>query len=63
VDTLEDLLGATEHPTVWLGAARTVVELAVHHQEAVAIVRRLDEIEALHRAATIVGQVEPCVAR
>ena len=49
VDTLEDLLGAKKHPSVRLGAARTVAELAMHQHDAETIVRRLNEIEALQR--------------
>ena len=46
VDTFEDLLDATEYPSVRLGAARTVAELAIHQHDAETIMRKLDEIEA-----------------
>jgi hypothetical protein len=49
VETLEDLLGAKEHPGVRLGAARTVAELAVHRHDADTIMRRLNEIERAQR--------------
>jgi transposase-like protein len=45
VETLEDLLGATKHPSVRLGAARTVAELALHQHDADVMLRRLDDIE------------------
>jgi len=34
VDTLEELLGEKKHPNVRLGAARTVVEIAMHQRDA-----------------------------
>jgi len=34
VDTLEDLLGAKKYPSTRLGAARTLVELGLHHYDA-----------------------------
>jgi hypothetical protein len=34
VETLEDLLSATKHPSVRLGAAHTIVELGLHQQDA-----------------------------
>jgi hypothetical protein len=46
VNTLEDLLSATESPSVRLGAARTIAEIGVHQHEADAILRKLGEIEA-----------------
>jgi hypothetical protein len=46
---LEDLLDAKDHPTVRLGAARTLVEIGMHQHDAATIVRRLDEIEAVQR--------------
>src|SRR3989442_15844603 len=49
VETLEDLMGASVSPAVRLGAARTVVDIAVHQHDAETILRRLDEIEALQR--------------
>lgn len=45
VDKLEALLGS-EVPSVQLGAARSLVELGVHQQDAEVILRKLDEIEA-----------------
>ena len=49
VDTLEELLGDTDHPNVRLGAARTVAELGVHQHDAETILRKLDEIEEHQR--------------
>ena len=49
VDTLEDLLDATDHPSVRLGAARTVAELGIHQHDADTILRKLDEIESFNR--------------
>ncbi len=46
VNTLEDLLSATEAPSVRLGAARTIAEIGMHQHEADAILRKLGEIEA-----------------
>ena len=46
VNTLEDLLGETESPSVRLGAARTIAEIGIHQHEADAILRKLGEIEA-----------------
>jgi hypothetical protein len=46
VETLEDLLSATEHPAVRLGAARTLTEMGMHQHDADVILRKLDEIEA-----------------
>ena len=44
-DTLEVLLDAEKHPTVRLGAARTVVEIGMNRHDAGTILRTLDEIE------------------
>jgi len=49
VDTFKDLLDATEYPSVRLGAARTVAELAIHQHDADTILRKLDEIEAFQQ--------------
>lgn len=49
VDTLEDLLGATNHPAVRLGAARTVTELGMHQHDQGVILRELEDIEAAQR--------------
>jgi phosphoglycolate phosphatase-like HAD superfamily hydrolase len=46
IDTLEDLLAATESSSVRLGAARTIAEIGIHQHEADAILRKLGEIEA-----------------
>jgi hypothetical protein len=46
VETLEDLLGVTEAPSVRLGAARTIAEIGMHQHEADSILRKLGEIEA-----------------
>ena len=45
INTLEDLLDEEQYPNVRLGAARTVVELGVHQQDADTILRKLDELE------------------
>jgi len=42
VETLADLMGASVSPAVRLGAARTVVDIAVHQHDAETM---LDEIE------------------
>jgi hypothetical protein len=49
VDTLADLLGDRKHPSVRLGAARTVAEIGMHQHDAETILRKLDEIEAAQR--------------
>ena len=49
IDTLDDLLDATDSPNVRLGAARTVAELGIHQHEAETILRKLDEIEEQQR--------------
>jgi len=46
VNPLEDLLEAKDHPTVRLGAARTLVEIGMHQHDADTIMRKLEEIEA-----------------
>ncbi len=46
VETLEDLLDATQSPNVRLGAARTVAEMGIHQHDAETILRKLEEIEA-----------------
>ena len=52
VDTLADLMGDESVPTVRLGAARTVLEIATHEHDAEAIIKRLNEIEAVQRSRT-----------
>ena len=49
IDTLDDLLDATDSPNVRLGAARTVTELGIHQHDAETILRKLDEIETAQR--------------
>ena len=49
VDTLADLLGATKHPAVRLGAARTVAEIGMHQYDAETILRKLGDLEASQR--------------
>ncbi len=49
VDTLEDLLGQKDSPSVRLGAARTVVEVGIHQHDAEHILNKLDEIEGSQR--------------
>lgn len=49
VDTLEELMKAKKHPSVRLGAARTVAEIGLHQHDADTILRKLDEIEAAQR--------------
>jgi len=46
VEALEDLLADTKHPAVRLGAARTVVEVAMHQHDADTIILRPEKIEA-----------------
>jgi hypothetical protein len=45
VDTLDELLSDPKHPSVRLGAARTVADIGLHQYDADAIVRKLAEIE------------------
>ena len=40
METLEDLLSAAKHPSVRLGAARTIVELGLHQHDAETILRK-----------------------
>jgi alpha-beta hydrolase superfamily lysophospholipase len=49
VETLEDLLGAKQYPSVRLGAARTVAEIGMHQYDADTILRKLDKVEAAQR--------------
>ena len=49
IDTLEELLDDTDHPSVRLGAVRTLAELAIHQHDADVIMSKLDEIEEHHR--------------
>lgn len=56
VETLDELLGAEDYPTVRLGAARTVAELAVHHYDAETILRRLDALESDRRQPSLNGR-------
>ena len=49
VETLEELLDARKFPAVRLGAARTLVELGIHQNDAETIMRKLEEIEAAQR--------------
>ena len=51
IDTLADLLGGSTPAPVRLGAARSLVEIGIHHVEAGEILKKLDAIEALHREA------------
>lgn len=48
VDALASLLEAGNQPSVRLGAARTVLEIAMHHFDAEKILARLAELETLH---------------
>ena len=43
VETLEDLLGPKKHPSVRLGAARTLVEIGMHEHDATTLMRKLTE--------------------
>jgi len=49
VETLADLLGATNPPAVRLGAARTVAEIGMHQHDAETILKKLDDLEARQR--------------
>jgi hypothetical protein len=42
-------MAADVSPAVRLGAARTVADLGIHHNDAETIMRKLDELEAYHR--------------
>ena len=45
VDALEELLGDKKHPSVRLGAARTVAELASQRHDAETLLSRIQELE------------------
>lgn len=47
IETLEDLLDKGEQPSVRLGAARAVVDLAASRHDAQTLVARLEELEQL----------------
>ena len=47
IDTFEDLLDRGEQPSVRLGAARAVVDLAASRHDAQILVSRLEELEQL----------------
>jgi hypothetical protein len=47
VDTLEELSGEKKHPSVRLGAARTVAELASHRHDAETLLSRIEELEEI----------------
>jgi hypothetical protein len=49
VEALDDLLTERDHPSVRLGAARTIVELAMHQRDADILLKRLKELEAQQR--------------
>ena len=49
IQTLDELLDATDSPNVRLGAARTVAELGIYQHDAETIMRKLAEIEAHQR--------------
>lgn len=51
VETLEDLLEAKKHPSVRLGAARTIIELGLHEHDAATLLRKLEELERWQREA------------
>ena len=51
VSVLEDLLAETKHPAVRLGAARTVIELALNRNDAEVLLGRVEELERLLREA------------
>jgi hypothetical protein len=45
VETLAELLDAKKFPAVRLGAARTLIEIAIHQHDTETILRRLEAIE------------------
>lgn len=51
VSVLEDLLAEKKHPAVRLGAARTVIELALNRNDAEVLLTRVEELERLQREA------------
>ncbi len=55
VEALDELLGAKKCPSVRLGAARTVAELAIHQHDADTIMRKLDVIESYQRQRNLNG--------
>ena len=49
VDVLGELLDARKHPSVRLGAARSVVEVALYEHDVNALMGKLNELEQLQR--------------
>jgi hypothetical protein len=49
VETLESLLSDKKSPSVRLGAARTLLELAIHSNDRTEILQKLDRLEQLQR--------------
>ena len=49
VETLQELLRSKKHPSVQLGAARTILELAVDRHDADTLLKRLEELEDLNK--------------
>ena len=59
VDALEDLLNEKKHPSVRLGAARAVLDLAVSRYDADRLIRRIEELEDMQRQASPPSPVQP----
>ncbi len=45
VETLADLLAEKKHPSVRLGAARAVLEIAVNRHDAETLLKRIEDLE------------------
>ena len=49
VTALEDLLDAKDFPGIRLGAAKTIIELAIHRDQAERLERRIGELEQIQQ--------------
>ena len=49
VDALDELLDAKKHPSVRLGAARTIMEIALYQHDVDSLMGKLNELEQLQR--------------
>ncbi len=56
VETLKQLLEAKKHPAVRLGAARTVVELAIGRHDAEGLLKRLEDLEHSYEESSTSSQ-------
>ena len=49
VDALDELLDAKKHPSVRLGAARTIMEIALYQHDVDSLMGKLNELEQVRR--------------